>query len=315
MPSPIVSVIMPAFNAEAFIGKSVRSILGQEHDDLELIIVNDGSSDGTEAIIRGIYDRRIQFHTTTNQGVAHALNLALANAKGRYVARQDADDIAYPARLRRQLDLFRDTPDLVICGTWASIVREDGTPRSEHRHPVTDAAIRYGALFDSPFVSSSVMFRRDAVDRSGPFDADQRVFDDYDMWSRLLRVGKAANLPEILVAYREVGTSLSRTTLDADARRTEQRQRNLRVGFPEVPQAIVDLASHIGHPAQRLSAQEFRSVMRLFLAHIARMRPSPVERATMLRDLHRRMRGYQVNSMRVWDVLLKEILWRSTLRG
>lgn len=319
MVDALVSVIMPVYNAEAFVGQSIRSILEQYHTDLELIIVNDGSTDRSDEIIRAFTDPRIIYHRTTNHGVAHALNRALDSAKGIYVARQDADDVAYASRLERQVARFRADPSLVICGTWARIVRENGSPRDLHRHPTTDATIRYAALFDSPFVSSSVMFLRSALDKTGPFDTGDLVFDDYDMWSRLMRTGMAANIPELLMDYREVGSSLSRTSTDADARRLEQRRRNLRHGISGgATEETVELAAHIGIHGGTLTAQQLRAVKRLYLEHIARYAKTGPELRSMRHDLHERLLGYRLiggpsSTQRILDRAWKEFVLRSTL--
>ncbi len=320
MSTPSVSVIMPVYNAEAYVAESIASILGQTYTDVELIVVDDGSTDRSREVVRSFTDPRLIHIEQANSGVAAALNTALANSKGALIARQDADDVAMPARLERQVQRFRNEPELVICGTWATITDATGRPTGAHEHPVDDAHIRYGLLFDSQFVSSSVMLRASALAEVGPFDTDQRVFEDYDLWSRVARTGRAANLPEHLVKYRVVGTGLSHTTRNADERVVEQRRRNLRYGTPATEEHIVELAANTGFAHQRVTSAELRAVHHFLLGHIDRITHDHAERRSLRAGSKERMLGFHlvphtdvVSS--VIDRLRKEFILRSTTPG
>jgi len=250
MSTPLVSVIMPVYNTERFVGASLKSILEQRYSKLQIVVVNDGSTDGSEERIRAFDDPRIVYLSQANCGVSSALNTALRTATGSLIARQDADDISAPERIAEQVQHFQNNPHTVILGTWGSYLTGHFAPDSELERPTTDAAIRFAMLFDSPFVSTSVMFRSSALALTGGFDSSQQVWDDYDMWSRLVAVGKAANLPERLVQYRVVGSGLTRTNTRSVDWVMEQRRRNIATAIPDFPKDLMEPYVRMGidHP-------------------------------------------------------------------
>lgn len=294
MNTPSVSVIMPVYNAEAYVAESIGSILGQTHTDLELIIVDDGSTDRSRDVVRSITDPRVIHIEQANKGVAAALNTALALTKGALIARQDADDVSLPTRLERQLQRFREEPELAICGTWATITDATGEPTGAHEHPTDHAHIRYRLLFDSQFVSSSVMMRASILAEVGCFDTDQRVFEDYDLWSRIARAGRTANLPEHLVKYRVLHTGLSHTTHNADERVVEQRRRNLRHGDTITEERIVELSAHTGITHQHVNSADLRAVHHFLLGHIDRLTRDGAERRSLRAELKQRLMGFHL---------------------
>ena len=208
---------MPVYNAEAYLREAIESLLYQTFQDFELLIINDGSTDRSEAIIAGVVDPRIRLVSQTNQGLAAALNRGIQLAQGRYLARQDADDLSLPARLERQVAFLDANPDHGLIGTWAEIWSERTRTGRYHRHPVHDDILRFNLLFDSFFVHSSVMIRKDLFDVVGMYATEQdRQPEDFELWSRIVRNGrfKVANIPEVLVVYREVPTSICRTGMN-----------------------------------------------------------------------------------------------------
>ena len=309
----MVSVIMPVYNADAYVGESIRSILGQSFTDFELIVVDDGSNDGTDEVIRGFADPRLVHHRQENRGVAHALNIAMDLAHGTFVARQDADDIARPERLARQVARFQAEPGLIICGTWARIINAHRQPGGTHHHPTHDAEIQYALLFDSPFVSSSVMFRHS--DRNMRFDPSPSVFEDFNMWSRLARSGRCANIGEELVDYRELVTGLSHTTRNTRERVMEQRRRNL-AHWNGGPDERIDLLARLGFEHPAVDAATLRAAQHLMMGIIDRLNPAEPTRRTLERDLHRRLLGFHLHQRRnIWgkalDLLHKEWVLRT----
>ena len=124
---PFISVIMSVYNAEQFLREAIDSILNQTYDNFEFIIIDDASTDSSNAILRSYNDHRIRVHLNKeNSGLTKSLNIGLALAKGTYIARQDADDVSYPERFQRQLDFFQANPGLDIAGTQATYIYEDG---------------------------------------------------------------------------------------------------------------------------------------------------------------------------------------------
>lgn len=212
MTSPLVSVVLPAHNGAAELPQAVASILRQSFADFELIAINDGSTDATAAILDGIHDPRLRVVHQDNAGLAGTLNRGIALARGRYIARQDQDDVAMPTRLARQVAFMEANPDHALLGTRAEIRSGDRPARRFHDHPADDAALRFELLFDNPFVHSSVMLRKSALEEVGGYATDpaRQPPEDYELWSRLARRWHLANLPERLTIYCETPGSMSR---------------------------------------------------------------------------------------------------------
>lgn len=233
-PAPKISVLMTVFNAGRYLDASIRSILAQTFQDWEFVIVDDASDDGSaeRAGTWAAKDGRIRLiPNRANKGQTLCLNQGLREARGRWVARQDADDLSHPLRLTRQFERVTVEPDLVILGTCGRII--DGADRLTGLLdvPLTDESIRWSAALLNPFLHTSVMFRRDIVrDGLGGYDAGFRISQDYDLWTRLLARGKSANLPGRLVCYRNLPSSLSRTgrstAFDEAQRISEREEKN-----------------------------------------------------------------------------------------
>lgn len=219
--SPRVTVMLPVFNGEVYVAEAVESILCQTYEDFELIVIDDGSTDATYKIVKLFSDPRIKLFRQPNLGVATALNRAISLARGELLARQDADDVSLPQRLEKQVRFLDHNPDCSIVGTWSEIWEEKQCTGRNHRHPCDDATLRFCTMFNTHFVHSSVMFRRDVVDAIGGYAIDpDRQPQDFELWSRVVRSGKfgLANIPEVLVWYREVPQSISRNREQAFAR-------------------------------------------------------------------------------------------------
>ncbi len=212
MTSPQVSVVLAVYNGAADLPLAVESILTQTFADFELIVVDDGSSDRTAAVLDGIGDPRVRAIHQDNAGIAPALNRGIALARGRYVARQDHDDWAMPTRLEKQVAFLEAHPDCAMVGTRAEIWVGGQKTSRVHDHPTDNAALQFELLFDSPFVHSSVLLRKSALDVVGHYTTDpaRQPPEDYELWSRIARRYKVANLPERLTIYREVPNSMSR---------------------------------------------------------------------------------------------------------
>jgi hypothetical protein len=207
-----ISVLLPVWNCPHYVGQAVESILNQSYSDFECIIIDDGSTDNTPEILRKYQDPRIRFVQHANRGLAATLNEGIELARGKYIARQDQDDISLPDRLTKQLAYVESHPECGLLGTWAQIMEGDRLTERYHKHPASPSELRYQLLFNNPFVHSSVMLRKSVVETVGGYSTDpsRQPPEDYELWSRLSRHSGVANLPEVLLYYREVPGSMSR---------------------------------------------------------------------------------------------------------
>ena len=202
----------PCTTAQNFCDGGIESILSQSYRNIELIIINDGSSDDSAKIISTFNDPRIRVYHQENQGLAATLNRSINLAKGEYLARQDQDDLSLAQRLERQVSFLDAHPSCGMVGGWAEIWV--GNVRSDriHRHPTESSHLKYDLLFDNPFVHSSVMLRKSVCETIGLYSTDKarQPPEDYELWSRVARHFEVANIPEVLLVYREVPNSMSR---------------------------------------------------------------------------------------------------------
>lgn len=214
--SPEVTVLLPIYNGAKYLRSAIDSVLNQTFLEFELLIIDDGSTDNSAAIVESYTDSRISFIRQSNRGLAATLNRGLSLVRSAYIARQDQDDLSHPERLERQLNYMRLHNDVVLLGTAAEIWIENSPSGRFHDHPTNKLDIHFDLLFNNPFVHSSVMLRRAAIESVGGYceDRERQPPEDYELWSRLARQYAVANLSERLVVYRETNTSMSRNKND-----------------------------------------------------------------------------------------------------
>jgi glycosyltransferase involved in cell wall biosynthesis len=201
--APEVTVLMTAYNAAAFIRDAVDSVLKQSFSNFEFIIVNDGSTDETESIIRSFKDQRIVFVSQTNKGIAASLNHGLSIARSEWIARFDADDICDPNRLQIQVDFVRHHTKCIIVGAAADYINQEGDYIFTYKPPAcSPAQINQIKNKICPFIHSSVLYRKDVVIQSGGYDLHTHGFEDHFLWLKILRHGEAYNIPEPLLKVR-----------------------------------------------------------------------------------------------------------------
>ena len=202
MNQPVVSVLMPAFNAEKYIAQAIESILQQRFVNLEFIILNDGSTDSTSQIIGRFNDPRIRvIHLEQNQGLVNARNRLVDEARGKYIAFLDSDDVAMPSRLQMQVD-FLDKGGADLCGSaYYSLYEGKGkTKASKERY--SDADIRALITISSPLCNPAVMGKAEMFKRF-PYSVGKDYAEDYSLWAQLALAGyRFANLKEKLITYR-----------------------------------------------------------------------------------------------------------------
>ncbi len=200
---PAITVLMPAYNAEKNIAEAISSVLNQTFSEFELVIVNDGSTDSTEQIIRSFTDPRIRLFSQENKGVASALNTGLIHAKAVYIARFDADDVCYPDRLQTQFNFMESNPLYGIIGSSVDYTDMHGEYLFTFNPPATTNTDIQNLEFNiCPFIHSSVFYRKEIVVNNGCYDKNAYNFEDHLLWLNILKDTKACNLVQPLLKVR-----------------------------------------------------------------------------------------------------------------
>lgn len=196
---PFVSVVMPVHNGALYLSDAIKSILSQTYSHFELIIINDGSSDESESIVKAFNDSRIKYHVfNQQQGIVSALNYGLTLAKGEYIARMDADDISLKHRLAKQVEMLLKNPDIAILGT--QYIGINGRSRAL---PILHDDIIWHTLNASPFVHPSVMFRTSFIKLNQiNYNVNYQFAEDLALWVECFSLTRMANLNERLIKYR-----------------------------------------------------------------------------------------------------------------
>lgn len=194
----IVSVIMPVYNAEIHVLEAANSILNQTLQDIELIIVDDGSTDSSWELIQTLKDPRIRLIQQANQGAFAARNQGIRHAVAPYIASMDADDVSAPDRLQSQLDFLRRHSDIGLVGSWHTLF--DGHTEIQFRSPTSDFYIKRALPSQNVFAGGSVMVRHELLTRVGCYRAFYS--DDYDLWLRISEIARIAIIPRYLYRYR-----------------------------------------------------------------------------------------------------------------
>ena len=244
--SPLVSAIMPAYNAAAFIEQALDSVRGQRYPNLEILVVDDGSNDGTVEIVETAarQDARIQLFRQPNQGVAAARNRAIEAANGVYVAPIDADDLWHQDKIARQVACMEAGGASVgMVSTWWTVIDETGEGASPAGSPEYEGNV-FTRLLQTNFVGSASipLFRRAALDRVGGYNTQMlkkggQGCEDWDLALRVAECYECRIVPEYLVAYRKVDRSMS-SNYDAMAASYRVMTDSVRERRPELPQAF-----------------------------------------------------------------------------
>jgi len=222
--NPEISVVLPVYNGEKYLVEAIDSILAQTFTNFELIMIDDGSTDGSQQILREYKrrDSRVRVIVRENRGLATTLNDSIEMAGGAWIARMDQDDISLPHRFEKQLQWLEKT-GADIAGSWAQ--RFGTSDKRTVRLRQTDEAIKMEMLFCSPFAHPSVMMRT-ALVKQLRYDKAWEKAEDYDLWERAAEASwRMTNVPEVLLLYRVHGSQISTTTSARQQQLTLQIQR------------------------------------------------------------------------------------------
>tara|TARA_A100001391_G_scaffold168215_3_gene128733 strand:- start:347 stop:1261 length:915 start_codon:yes stop_codon:yes gene_type:complete len=209
---PLISVILPVYNAEKYVGDALQSILDQTVPEFELLVIDDGSTDHSPKILRDFErsDDRVHLTVRPNRGLVTTLNELIASATGTYLARMDADDISLPDRFEKQVEFLTKRTDVAVVGGQAELIDDVGRVIGPfgfpHQHSQIDSLLAEGHC---TICHPAAMMRLDKVNKIGGYDASLGAAEDLDLWLRLGEIGQLANLPDTVIRYRIHSGSIS----------------------------------------------------------------------------------------------------------
>jgi glycosyltransferase involved in cell wall biosynthesis len=254
MSTPAISVVMSVYNGAKFLGQAVDSILNQSYRDFEFLIIDDGSEDRSSEILEGFRqkDSRIRILRQENRGLIESLNRGCELARGLYIARMDADDVAGKKRLELQVAFLMEHPQIGLLGGAVNIIDVEGRILRSTSNPCSDAEIREALPNDCPFWHPTVMMRKDIFEAAGGYRKVVVHAEDYDLWLRISEVCEMANLRDVLVSYRlhsnQVTTQQCRQMVisslmarSAAVRRREHKTDPLNSAQSIAPSLLVEL--------------------------------------------------------------------------
>jgi len=205
--TPRISVLMPVWNGEQFLAPAVESILNQSFKDFELLAVDGGSTDRTLEILSQYNDARIRV-IKAPPGIVAALNLGLQQARGEWIARQDADDLSHSERLEQQLDAVSRRPGAVFCHTDVELIGDNARGIGRSHFPRTRAFLALKLCFQCGIVHSTAFFKKETALAVGGYQGEQA--EDYGLWGRLIESGDAVGIPSRLLKFRVHDLSASK---------------------------------------------------------------------------------------------------------
>lgn len=251
-----ISVLMPVYNTkEVYLRASIESVLSQTFTDFEFIIVNDGSTNNAEEVILSYKDSRIKYVKQENQGIVGALNNGWSKASGKYIARMDSDDIAYPERFAKQVKFLEENPEYSLVGSWAKIIPSKKIIKLPQDIKIMDL------LADCMFIHPSIMFRKADFEKFNlQYETGFEYAEDYCLYARAVKYLKMTNLQEVLLDYRVYPENSSSKNRDVRIKSSFKVQdlilENLS-GDKELQERILDIAYRKKNKVGRLQEKIF----------------------------------------------------------
>ena len=223
----MISVLMPVYNSEKYLVEAIESILNQTYSNFELIISYDQSEDNSYKIIEDFKskDSRIIVSNGKRRGIINALNDSLKLAKGEYLARMDSDDISLPTRFEKQINFMKANPLIGVCGTWIEVF---GNSNKNYvlRYPESDKLLKLKLLFSVSFAHPSVLIKHELIKKHGlKYHQDFETIEDYKFWLDLSKHTNFGVVPEVLLKYRHLESSLSKTATRDFSKRYEAHKK------------------------------------------------------------------------------------------
>ena len=250
MNQPLVSVIMPAYNAGEYISDAINSVLGQSYENLEIIVIDDCSTDNTKEVLESYNDKRLFYSKNErNEGIVKSLNRGLEFSRGMYIARMDADDICHKDRIMCQLQFLEAHPELDMVSINPIIMDENGTKLHKSRHFILTSplALKFASHFESPFTHPACLFKAETLKELQYGGGEDCLhIEDYDLWWRMYDRGcLMANINEPLFYYRVHQNSVS------NASKTIQHNNAVKLSEKRI-EKLLGIVGHFDNPAKRV---------------------------------------------------------------
>lgn len=220
---PAISVIMPVYNTEEnYLREAIESILNQTFEDFEFLILNDGSTNNVQEVLESYDDKRIKIIQGEHKGIGYARNCLVKMAQGKYIAKMDSDDISLPKRLEKQYNYLETHPEVSILGSFIKCFPQEKIIKSKTNPCFLDF------LRGCSLAHPTVMMRRCDLEKYNlNYDKNLKISEDYDLWSRAIRYLKIENLADVLLYYRILQNSLSRTNQYATMKQDDIIRKNM----------------------------------------------------------------------------------------
>jgi len=218
---PKVTVLMSVYNSEKYLRVAIDSILNQTYEDFEFLIINDGSKDDSLNIIKSYNDKRIRLISRKNKGLVASLNEGIVKANGEYIARQDSDDASTPNRLAKEVEFLDSNPDIGLVGSNYIVMDSISWKALAETTVFTNPKdLKLAQITCNQYGHGSIMMRKDVAIRCKGYDPKVGYVEDYDLWNRISRITKIANIEESLYLYRKNEEGISQSNLETQIKQT-----------------------------------------------------------------------------------------------
>lgn len=259
-----ITVLMPAYNVEKYIRASIDSVLNQTFQDFELLIIDDGSSDNTLAIIKSYTDKRIKvLENTINKGLIYTLNRGLQHINTPYISRTDADDISTPDRLQKQIELMERNPNIGFCGTWLNSFKLSINEQNiSYYTPTKHEEISIHLFFcrswgGPPLIRKSILNKYNIQ-----YDAREVTSEDYDLYLKISKVSQMVNIPEVLYHYRKHNDSICAKNKNIQKQAYKRIvKREVSLFYPNISQNEIGLHTKIVFEEDILGVEEVKKAI------------------------------------------------------
>lgn len=219
---PLVSIVIPVHNGQEYIKESIDSCLNQTYDNIEIIVVDDKSTDNTLNILKEYGDSITVIPVEKQNGLGNVLNIGIRASKGQYIARMDADDVMYPTRIQKQLEYMQKNPNCVAVGGQIDIINKDGEIVDHREYAVEDKDIKKNMFLFQPFAHPAVMLRRSTLEDVGLYPENMWKVEDVKLFFLLSRKGEFHNIEDTVLKYRMTFTTQSQSNMVDHFKKTNE---------------------------------------------------------------------------------------------